>query len=505
MERKNIFLYILLGIIAVVIPIILWQLNLPIISNSYGINYELIEIFGFISSVLIFLIALIEIKVRYKGNLIDVLSIIVWAFLSFHFLVLITEYSFKSWDYECYEYAARAIIYNKNPYDILIKHPITGASAYLYPPLIAQLIAKLYSVLKIICPISISGIKNSNMTWYLVFYLFQCYQFFSINLAYYFCYKFARKIGLKGLKPLFLTTAIFLFNSQIIRTLRHNQVNIIVLVLILLGLLYYNRYTVISGLAIALGVHIKVYPILILLPWLLTRKWRVIFTSILSFFVIVFFQTKFFYDWTIWKQFLIFSRTSFPKGTYFRDNSLHSIVYNIIKLLARLTNFDTENFGIIINYIVWIVLAGIVIWFIVRYNKRKKNYLSIINSSVSQYTIQYIDILRFYGHSMDALALMFFLSPMVWAHHYVLTIPIVIWAYAIKGKDKLWLVSLGFFLMLVIPTFDFFPFSYTRIVGLFILLLLTSPCNLHNYIKEKLIHNSIRGNDKRINELFDFL
>jgi hypothetical protein len=83
-----------------------------------------------------------------------------------------------------------------------------------------------------------------------------------------------------------------------------------------------------------------------------------------------------------------------------------------------------------------------------------------------------------YGHAVDALALALLVSPTVWEHHYVLALPLVLWAAAKRGRDRPWPVAIGAFLMLAVPTFDLFPLSYHRIVGLVLLLILTSPGKL---------------------------
>ncbi len=80
---------------------------------------------------------------------------------------------------------------------------------------------------------------------------------------------------------------------------------------------------------------------------------------------------------------------------------------------------------------------------------------------------------------MDALvAIGLLISPSVWEHHYVLAIPIAIWAVATQGYDRPWQVSIGTFLIFCLPTFDVFPFSFHRITGLLMLLDATSPQRL---------------------------
>ena len=81
---------------------------------------------------------------------------------------------------------------------------------------------------------------------------------------------------------------------------------------------------------------------------------------------------------------------------------------------------------------------------------------------------------------MDAVALTLLISPLVWENHYVLAVPLALWAVATRWRDRPWQIGIGVFLMFALPTFDVFPLSYHRIVGLLMLLQLTSPKALYN-------------------------
>ena len=85
------------------------------------------------------------------------------------------------------------------------------------------------------------------------------------------------------------------------------------------------------------------------------------------------------------------------------------------------------------------------------------------------------DTLRFSGHVTDVLSLALMASPLVWEHHYVLAIPLIILAALTQHRARPWLVAVGAMLILLPPTFDVFPFAYHRLVGLLMLLAPTSP------------------------------
>ena len=72
-----------------------------------------------------------------------------------------------------------------------------------------------------------------------------------------------------------LTTLLALTaNVAVLRTMHYGQINIVVLDLILATLLLYPRRPILSAVALALAMHLKVSPALLVLPFLLTRDWK---------------------------------------------------------------------------------------------------------------------------------------------------------------------------------------------------------------------------------------
>jgi hypothetical protein len=80
---------------------------------------------------------------------------------------------------------------------------------------------------------------------------------------------------------------------------------------------------------------------------------------------------------------------------------------------------------------------------------------------------------RHAGHAMDALALALMISPTVWEHHYLLAIPIAVWAVAGWGRRHPIAIASATILIFALPTFDVFLLSYHRIAGLLLLLWVT--------------------------------
>jgi hypothetical protein len=464
-------LYALLGLLAVLLPLVFWMLELPIISYTYEKAHQPFELFGFFASIALMTGAYIELKKRSRTPLIRLFPIILPIFVSFYYLIFISEYSLKSNDYIVYQEAAKAIVRGDNPYE--------NAYVYLYPPTTAQVMAWLYRLGQVGASV-VQVDMNPDRIWNLVFYFYQCSQFLLIILAYFLCYRFGRSAGLQSIPASVLVTTLLLLNNPLVRTLRHNQVNLWLLDLILVAILFTYRYPSISGLAVALGGHVKLYPLILWLPWAITKRWRAIFASIVGLLFIAFIQTDWGKDWQLWSQFLT-SFSSFPesKVSYFRNNNLYGIIYNAFAMVGFMRNVDVSTMLPGISMVSNAVKLAIIVWFAVRFINRERAFRKLVNASDNQVIDRSENTFRFFGHAMDALALGLLISPSVWEHHYVLAIPIVIWAGATVGRSKPWQIAIGAFLMFALPTFDVFPLSYHRMVGLVLVLYFTSPWALY--------------------------
>jgi hypothetical protein len=79
------------------------------------------------------------------------------------------------------------------------------------------------------------------------------------------------------------------------------------------------------------------------------------------------------------------------------------------------------------------------------------------------------------GHLMDFSVLSLLIAPSAWEHHYVLAIPLAIWAFALSRKTSPGLLVVALTFVFIMPVFNVFPLSYLRTAGLILLLVLTSP------------------------------
>jgi hypothetical protein len=276
-------------------------------------------------------------------------------------------------------------------------------------------------------------------------------------------YRFARRLGFRKLTAVFLVAVLLLINTPLLRTIRHTQVNLIVLDLVLIGLLVADRLSLVSGFSIAAGVHLKLYPAVLFVPWLLARRWRAIFWGLVGLGLLIIANAAWGQNWALWDQFLAASQ-SFPPGNQFRDNSLHSLVFNGLAFLAAPLGMSGSMVRTIVSIVVIalsIILSG---WIGLRIFRRQR---SLAEGAISAE-------LLYFSQAMDVLALGLLLAPRIWEHHYVLAVPVVLWGTAVAGEKKPWLVGTAALLMLSLPTFDIFPLSYHRLAGLLLMLCLTS-------------------------------
>ncbi len=432
---------------AVFLPLALANIQPPLANFTYGPANQPFELFGFSASLWLGLLALM--RLRGKKTPQDFFLAILPVLVGFAFLTIIPELSYlKSWDYACYEQAARAITKGISPY----------AGCYLYPPLLAQGLS--YGFRAIEFYRQATGPGEGEASWALLYYFFQTAQFFAIILLYFLSERFAQQNRLGKLSSAFLLSGLLLFNNPLFRTLRHNQINIFLLDLILFSLVFYSTRPFLSGIALGAAGHLKLYSLLMIIPLAISKRWKVLIG--VAFAIITFILLAMSTEWMgfldTWDKSLVFN-------VFLRNNSLLSIAANSF----RLAGIESP---LIATWIHGILAGAGIIYFTFRYWQREKGA-----SSKAE---------RLPAHLIDMLALTIWISPITWEHHYLMAIPLLIWAFTnlpggvdlLNGtslnNQGLWLVASAV-LMLVIPTFDLFFFSYHRLAGLIIWIVITHP------------------------------
>lgn len=451
--------YSLLALVTLLAPLGLWRWSGPFIRLMDAVYHPipLLQLFVFCATLALTGVGGYAFWQDRRATLQQQLPLVMALLVFFHILSLMRHHAARSWDYGCYEGAAQALVQGLNPY----------GDCYLYLPTMAQALAWLYTASAGgMALVSTDLTSKAAQRWDLLFYFYEAIQFFQVILAYVLCYRFARRLGLAANYAGILVASLFLFNNPLQATLKHNQLNLWVLNSLLVALLWLPRAPLWSGIAVAIGGHLKLYPLMLLLPWTMTRQWRALLGATVGGLGIVLLQTKGGVEWQIWRAFLDFA-AAFPKGTFFRDNSLHSLVYNSLghwQWLQGDSSYTVNEQRVNMLVFALMGLCGLVYWR--RFWQREQCY-----QHGAQQAEQAQQELIQLGHMMDAIALGLLLSPIVWEHHYLLALPLVIWAMANQRTvEQLWRVALSAFLIFVIPTFDFFPLSYHRLAGLLLLL-----------------------------------
>lgn len=307
---------------------------------------------------------------------------------------------------------------------------------YLYPPLLATLCQPL---------LPLGGHGLAALFWFAN--LVSLVAFFWLMCAVLERYGFEPRLALASVFFLML------LNVPILRTLGYVQINLHVINLILLAVLMFPRHRLLSALALALAVHLKASPILLAVPflWSRDRVWAVSFLAGLIGFSGV---TLCFYGWAPFASFLEnVSHVYAANGICFRENSVDSLVR------GAGAAFGADASSLVPVFKLPALLALVcVAWQAMRratYSARGEGCPSVLNGFPA------------------LLVLMVFASPLVWEHHFVfLAVPFLV---VIKKLDTpaAWTgYSFAYLLAFIMPTFDFYPWSYGRLISAIILTVL---------------------------------
>ncbi|MCE5322992.1 DUF2029 domain-containing protein [bacterium] len=462
-DWKTWALYGVLAACIAILPLLMACSGLPSIGSSCGKSYQVFELFGFCSMAALAVVAYVEIKRRRSAGLVGIVSVVLFVLVFSHMAMLISECTRKTGDYECYRSAAEKVLAGQNPY---------SGTGYLYPPVLAEAMAGVHQALVGITD-AIGARASDADICSSIFYLWQCAQFFLAIAAYLLSVRFVKVLGGKGILPVLLVAAVFVFDIPLIRTLRWNQANLLMLVAILYVLAMGKKRPFLAGAVLALGVCIKLYPVVLLLPVIITRRWRTLAGFAVAMFAIIALDVGLRRNFDIWLWYLDFFRgfpSGFPVFSTSRDNSLYNI---IVRSAWFMSTGVTSRGAFVIALLLWRLSAiAALIYTTSRIVVRERSFALQAKTCGD---IGQADTIRFTGHAVDLLALALVLSPLVWEHHYVLAVPVILWAIICQHRRRPWLVGLGSMLILLPPSFDVWPFSFHRIVGLAMLIVSSLP------------------------------
>lgn len=436
----------LAGVAAMWLPLALWSRRLAFVTNTYGEAHEPFELLGAtLSAVALATAGFLLWRRRRAGPLSwrDVAEIGLPLLPVLHAILVLAEYSEKSWDYQCYERAALALAAGRDPY----------RGCYVYPPLLAQAMAGVFPAMQwlsreLAAPAARPG--------FLLFYFYQASQALAVALCVWLGVRLARRLGLEPVAASGVAAALFLVDAPLERTLRHNQVNLWVLAPLLLAIDRLARRPWLAGLALAGAGHLKLYPLALVLPWTLARRWRGVAAVGVGFAAVLAIQMA--AAPGLWSGFLERAE-SLPRGQVFRDNGLYALASNTVRVPSRMLGLQPARLAGFAG-VAAVALALAV--FARRFWRRERAREGGPDAVLA-------------AHTADAIALTLLVSPMVWAHHYVLAIPVAIHAVATGARRHPALVLGGLVLIFGVPVFDVYPFGYNRLAGLILLLVATRP------------------------------
>lgn len=454
--------FLLISAFSIALPLLLHLESFArLVTNFHGEAYELLELFGFSASLGLLTWAIVEGRLRRPVSWRGWLPIWLTVFVGLLWLAILIETSTTAGDYPCYQNAAVAVGSNKTPY----------RGCYFYPPLMAQAMAFLSQSIVLLGAVFGKQL-SSTTTWQVVFYLFQCLQWYLILVSFRLSLVLTQALRLRKLLSLLLVTGLFILNVPLLRTVMLHQVNLWILASVLGIILLLDRRPFLAGILTAFSGHIKIYPLIFSLPFIAGRHWRAVLGLVTGLAAFALLPASLGYRWTIWQQFFQFF-LRFPQYNAPRNNSLYSLVANLL-LLAGADVTDQASMWRhaprIGYYLLVILMAAWLAWRFF-HSRRILNGPSI-NGERRQLLFRYCFL-------MDMVAAQLLISPSLWEHQWVIIIPYVIWTVSFQDNlasyPRLGAALAAAMLVFAVPSFDLIPFSYVRIAGLLLMLWITSP------------------------------
>lgn len=319
--------------------------------------------------------------------------------------------------------------------DIINKQPFN--SRYLYPPLWASILTQFYRFLGL--PAAIFAIFFANQLSILAFFI----------LATIFLTRYGLSLNFSSILVFFSMVV----SVSISRNIVYSQVNLILVDMILASLLLFRKHKFFSALFFALGAHLKVVPIFFIPAYLKFKNWKwLAYLTISGIFIIV--VTSLTDGFSYYVDFI--NNLSGWADAPIRSSSLYGFLINTNKYVG--TNIPVK--------IIWNIIRAIsalsIYWLAFLSIKNK----SFLGAKEKDPVFSAIIPLSF---------MMIAISPTVWSHHLViLIVPTILILLHIQKSFHLLIFIIGYFFAYILPVFDLYPWSYLRLLGWLLLLLLTA-------------------------------
>lgn len=417
---------------------------------------EPFEVFGMLVSLAILLYWAAAWRHRGPDRLERIVTRLVTGVIVLQFLYLMANYAGTSWDYRCYDAAARNVAKGLNPYN---------DTAYLYPPLLAQVLAGVHGV---VTSTRIFYYENVS-AWWLVFYFYQAIQLLLVFLLVELSFAYLRRLRVPLAWAAVLVAAAFLVSAPFFRTIRFQQTNLVVLAAILYSLARLRDRPLAAGALMAVAVMVKPQGIVFPLVWLFIGARRAVVGFVVAAAALVLVQAGFGADWTAWRQF-VDSIAKIPKyNDFFRNQSL----FSVFSTLFRTVGIRVENAALLL--FVRACHVAILGWFVYRFIDRERRFRAAAPGIAAEARGRFDLLVRVGGHTVDVALLALLGAPIVWEHHYAIALPAVFWVAALGRGRVPFPALIALVLMFVPSTFDVWFFSYHRLAGVFLFVIAMSP------------------------------
>jgi hypothetical protein len=310
-------------------------------------------------------------------------------------------------------------------------------STYFYPPLFA-------TVLQYLVP-------SGEDTFFIVLWLLD---FISFIAFYFLLHRVLEKYGFGPRFAAAATTIFMLANTTLLRTLVYVQVNLHALNFILLALLLYPRHSLLSALMLALAVHLKGSPAVVALAFLLERdgRWLAWFGACLVLLAGVTVLTDGLRPFVDVLQ--NWRALALSGNTIYHDTSFDSFVRSTAPFLGL-----NIVWSLILIYAAKVILAAGAI-------------LTMLRSiRSSQFTKRRGAGSRLLNAAPPLLILMTLAAPVVWEHHGIFVgLSFVLMLKRLETPHEWLWFGFAYMLEFLLPTFDFYPWSFGRLVAPLIIL-----------------------------------
>jgi hypothetical protein len=259
-----------------------------------------------------------------------------------------------------------------------------------------------------------------------------------------------RILRLYGFSPrlaALVATGFMLVNVPILRTLVYVQVNLHLVNLILAGLLLYRKQPFWSAFMLALAIHLKASPLILVFAFLLERNWRWLLWLFLNL-ILVGFLSMVISGTAPYLDFIHnASAMASSHSLNFREYSFDAFFFT----LGTLFKLDVGLMRIFAS--ICKIILGLATLYVIWLNTRHKTFFRGPGENL-------------FNAIPALLVLMTLASPLIWVHHGVfLCLPFLVLLVKLDSPSEWTWFGFAYLIAFLLPTFDFFPWSQLRLLA----------------------------------------